>query len=82
MSVYKPLYEEANAAAIATNALLRGRAVPNFNQMYRTKVATVHAAIFAPVLITRTNVRRVVRDGFATWAQVCAGVGPARPMCR
>ena len=82
MSVYKPLYREANAAAIATNALLRGRPVPNFNQMYRTKVTTVHAAIFAPVLITRNNVNMVVRDGFATWAQVCAGIGPARPLCR
>lgn len=77
MSVYKPLYEEANAAAVAANALLRGQPVTNFTQMYHTHVAAVHAVLFKPVVITRANVRRVVRDGFATWAQVCAGIPPS-----
>jgi D-xylose transport system substrate-binding protein len=81
MTVYKPLYEEANSAAVATNHILRNQPVSNFNQYYRTHVKVVHAILFSPVLITKSNVQRVVRDGFATWAQVCAGVGPAKPRC-
>lgn len=81
MSVYKPLFLQARAAAVATAALLQGQPVTNFNQFYKTHVKTVHAVLFKPITITKANVKRVVKDGFATWAQICAGVGPAKPGC-
>lgn len=70
MTVYKPLYLEANSAALAVNAILRGHQPPGYNRMYRG----VHAALFKPIKIVKSNVARVVKDGFATWAQVCTGI--------
>ena len=74
MTVYKPLYEEANSAAVAANALVHGRPVTNFKQMYHTHKGAVHAVLFKPIVITKANIARVVKDGFATWAQICAGI--------
>lgn len=82
MDVYKPLYKEALSAARATAAILKGKPVTNFTQRYKTKVTTVKAVIFQPTLITKKNVSLIVKDGFATWKQICSGVGPARPNCK
>jgi D-xylose transport system substrate-binding protein len=74
MTAYKPVYDEAYAAAVATNAFLRGRPLA---AAFRGKLATApgmgSAVLFKPVVVTRQNVKRAFDDGHVTKKEVCQG---------
>jgi D-xylose transport system substrate-binding protein len=80
MTLYKPVYDEAYAAAAATDALLRVRPLPT---TFQGSVNVVHRTgrtlLFQAVLITRGNVREALSDGLVTKKEVCKGI--PRELC-
>jgi D-xylose transport system substrate-binding protein len=76
MTVYKPVYLEADAAAEATAAYLSHAAVPGaFNRQFKMRAGTVRAALFTPQLVTAsTMTKTVLKDHFVTRSQLCAGL--------
>lgn len=75
-TVYKSVRQEANAAAAAAIALVRGRKVPGVN----TKVSGVPSILLKPIWVTKRNYKLLFRDGALKRSQVC--VGQYRKYCK
>ena len=66
--------QEADAAAAAAIALLKGQTPQTTGEVTDTQTQKKVAAILAgPVAIFKDNVKDVVADGYITAAELCAG---------
>ena len=74
-TVYKSVRKEANAAAAAAIALVRGQKVPGVNG----KVSGTPSILLTPVWVTKRNYKLLFREGFLKMSQVC--VGQYRKFC-
>jgi D-xylose transport system substrate-binding protein len=81
MTVYKPLKQEADAAAQITAALLKGQNPTTtlsslFNGRTTNNGATsVPSVLLQPEVVTKSNIEStVIKDGFVTQQQLCQGV--------
>jgi D-xylose transport system substrate-binding protein len=68
-TVYKSVRAEANAAAAAAIALVKGRKVPGVNG----KVSGTPSILLTPVWVTKKNYKLLFKEGFLKRSQVCAG---------
>jgi D-xylose transport system substrate-binding protein len=68
-TVYKSVRREANAAAAAAIALVKGRKVQGVNG----KVSGTPSILLTPVWITKRNYTLLFKDGFLKKSQVCVG---------
>ena len=68
-TVYKSVCKEANAAAAAAIALVKGRKVPGVNDT----VSGTKSIILTPVWITKKNYKLLFKEGFLKRSQVCIG---------
>ncbi len=68
-TVYKSVRKEANAAAAAAIALLKGKKVPGVN----AKVSGTKSILLIPVWITKANYTLLFKEGFLKKSQVCIG---------
>ena len=68
-TVYKSVRREANAAAAAAIALVKGRPVPGVNG----RVSGTPSILLTPVWVTKRNYKVLFRDGFLKRSQVCVG---------
>ena len=69
-TVYKSVRLEANAAAAAAIAIIKGKPVPGVNG----KVSGTKSILLTPVWITKTNYKKLFADGFLKKSQVCNGI--------
>jgi D-xylose transport system substrate-binding protein len=69
-TVYKSVRLEANAAAAAAIAILKGKPVPGVNG----KVSGTKSILLKPVWITKANYTKLFADGFLKRSQVCNGI--------
>jgi D-xylose transport system substrate-binding protein len=69
-TVYKSVRKEANAAALAAIALVKGKKVPGVNG----SVSGTKSILLTPVWITKGNYKLLFKDGFLKKAQVCNGI--------
>jgi D-xylose transport system substrate-binding protein len=88
MTVYKPIYDEAYAAAQVAYNWVRGKGLPNnFKKNCGVGCAQasgrhVPAALYHPIEITIKNVGLPVKDKYDTWHDVCTSIGkPVKPYC-
>jgi D-xylose transport system substrate-binding protein len=73
MTVYKYVPNEANAAAAAAVALLKGKKVPGVNG-FRKNGAKKEPTVALPVIsITKANYTRLFKDKFLKKSDVCVG---------
>jgi D-xylose transport system substrate-binding protein len=73
MTVYKYVPDEANAAAAAAVALLKGKKVPGVNG-FRKNGSKKEPTVALPVVsITKANYKRLFTDGFLKRSEVCTG---------
>ncbi len=75
-TVYKSVRREANAAAAAAIALVKGRKVPGVNG----KVSGTPSILLTPVWVTKRNYKLLFSEGFLKRSQVC--VGQYRKFCK
>jgi len=68
-TVYKSVRKEANAAAAAAIAIVKGKAVPGVN----SKVSGTKSILLTPVWITKGNYKLLFTEGFLKKGQVCNG---------
>jgi D-xylose transport system substrate-binding protein len=68
-TVYKSVRAEANAAAAAAVAIVKGRKVPGVNG----KVSGTPSILLKPVWITKRNYKLLFKEGFLKRSQVCVG---------
>jgi D-xylose transport system substrate-binding protein len=68
-TVYKSVRAEANAAAAAAVALVKGRKVPGVNG----RVSGTPSILLTPVWVTKRNYKLLFREGFLKRSQVCVG---------
>jgi D-xylose transport system substrate-binding protein len=68
-TVYKSVRKEANAAALAAIAIVKGKKVPGVN----SKVSGTKSILLTPVWITKTNYKLLFKEGFLKKSQVCNG---------
>ena len=68
-TVYKSVRKEANAAAAAAIAILKGKKVPGVN----SKVSGTPSILLTPVWITKKNYTLLFKEGFLKRSQVCVG---------
>ena len=76
MSVYKPIKAEAEAAAEAAIALLRGESLDSMTGGLTLNNGTNDVPFIAltPIGVTKDNVAdTVIADGFRTWEEICVG---------
>jgi D-xylose transport system substrate-binding protein len=77
MTVFKPITFEANAAAKVAVGLATGNSAI-VKQVAKTKVANgsgkVPSLLLQPIVVTKANVSVVVKNGGATWSQICNGI--------
>jgi D-xylose transport system substrate-binding protein len=75
MSVYKPIKIEAEAAAQAAIALLRGQDVAAIaNDTINNGQNNIPFLKLTPIAVTRENIAEtVIADGFRTWEEICVG---------
>jgi D-xylose transport system substrate-binding protein len=79
-TVYKYVPLEANAAAAAAIALLKGKKVPGING-FRKNGAKKEPTVLLPVTtITKANYTRLFKDKFLKRSQVC--VGEFKKLCK
>jgi D-xylose transport system substrate-binding protein len=72
-TVYKYVPDQANAAAAAAVALLKGKKPPGINT-FRKNGSKKEPTIALPVVsITKANYTRLFKDGFLKRSQVCIG---------
>jgi len=69
-TVYKSVRREANAAAAAAIAIIKGKKVPGVNG----KVSGTKSILLTPVWITKANYKLLFTEGFLKKSQVCNGV--------
>jgi D-xylose transport system substrate-binding protein len=74
-TVYKSVRREANAAAAAAIAIVKGRKVPGVNG----KVSGTPSILLTPVWVTKRNYKLLFKEGFLKRSQVC--VGQYRKFC-
>lgn len=81
MTVYKPLRQEANAAAEAATSMLAGAPLPaEFNKIFNDGYGPVRAAIYKPKLVVRSTIRKtVIKNRFVSKRQLCKGLAK---LCR
>jgi D-xylose transport system substrate-binding protein len=84
MTVYKAIRPQAEAAAVIACDLATGRSVPaevTSGKTLNNGAKEVPSVLLVPIAVTRENVKdTVLRDGFWTKEQVCAG--PYDSACR
>jgi len=68
-TVYKSVRKEANAAAAAAVAIVKGKKVPGVNG----KVSGTKSILLTPVWITKHNYKLLFSEGFLKKGQVCNG---------
>jgi D-xylose transport system substrate-binding protein len=68
-TVYKAVRREANAAAAAAIAIVKGKKVPGVN----AKVSGTKSILLTPVWITKANYKLLFKEGFLKRSQVCIG---------
>jgi D-xylose transport system substrate-binding protein len=68
-TVYKSVRKEANAAAKAAIALIKGKKVPGVNG----KVSGTKSILLTPVWVTKANYKLLFKEGFLKKSQVCNG---------
>jgi D-xylose transport system substrate-binding protein len=68
-TVYKSVRKEANAAAAAAIAIVKGRKVPGVNG----KVSGTPSILLTPVWVTKRNYKLLFKEGFLKRSQVCVG---------
>ncbi len=68
-TVYKSVRREANAAAAAAIALVKGRKVPGVNG----KVSGTPSILLTPTWVTKKNYKVLFTEGFLKRSQVCVG---------
>jgi D-xylose transport system substrate-binding protein len=68
-TVYKSVRKEANAAAAAAIAIVRGKKVQGVNG----KVSGTPSILLTPVWITKKNYTLLFKEGFLKRSQVCVG---------
>jgi D-xylose transport system substrate-binding protein len=68
-TVYKSVRKEANAAAAAAIAIIKGKRVPGVN----AKVSGTKSILLQPVWITKKNYKLLFTEGFLKRSQVCIG---------
>jgi D-xylose transport system substrate-binding protein len=76
MSVYKPIKAEAEAAAAAGIALLRGESLDSLTGGLTLNNGTndIPFVALTPIGVTKDNVgETVIADGFRTWEEICVG---------
>jgi len=78
-TVYKPIAQEANAAAALAISLVKGtKAVTNgFTADSTVAGRKVPSVLLVPTMITKKNVEVTVTTGFRTAAEICAIAGAA-----
>jgi D-xylose transport system substrate-binding protein len=69
-TVYKSVRLEANAAARAAIAIIKGQPVPGVNG----KTSGTKSILLTPVWITKSNYTKLFTDGFLKKGQVCNGI--------
>jgi D-xylose transport system substrate-binding protein len=77
MSVYKPITQEAAAAAKVAVGLAMGKKNA-VSAVAKTKVGNgagrVPSVLLTPIAVTKSNVGVVVKTGGATWKAICSGI--------
>jgi D-xylose transport system substrate-binding protein len=77
MTVFKPITLEAAAAAKVAVGLATGNKAV-VKQTAKTKVANgagnVPSVLLQPIVVTKDNVAVVVKNGGATWSDICNGI--------
>jgi len=68
-TVYKSVRKEANAAAAAAIAIVKGKKVPGVNG----NVSGTKSIILKPVWVTKKNYKLLFTEGFLKRSQVCIG---------
>jgi D-xylose transport system substrate-binding protein len=69
-TVYKSVRKEANAAAAAAIAIIKGKPVKGVN----AKVSGIKSILLTPVWITKKNYTLLFKEGFLKKGQVCKGI--------
>jgi D-xylose transport system substrate-binding protein len=73
MTVYKYVPTEANAAAAAAIAIIKGKKIPGING-FRKNGSKKEPTVALPVTsITKANYTRLFKDGFLKRSEVCTG---------
>jgi D-xylose transport system substrate-binding protein len=73
MTVYKPVKQEADAAAKAAIALINGQ-TPQTTSTVKNGSAQTPAVLLNPISLTKSNIKQtVLKDGFLTRGQICVG---------
>jgi D-xylose transport system substrate-binding protein len=75
-TVYKSVRREANAAAAAAIAIIKGKKVPGVNG----KTSGTKSILLTPVWVTKKNYTILFKDGFLKKSQVC--IGPYKKFCK
>lgn len=80
MTVYKPIKQEADAAAKLTVELLRGQSASQATDIIRDPQGNrdVKSVLLTPQSIMSGNVKVPVEDGFVTKSELCTGPFAAR----
>jgi D-xylose transport system substrate-binding protein len=73
MTVYKPVDQEALAAAEAALALRGGEEVSGAEDTVNNEATDVPAILLEPVAVTAENLSRPVDDGFVEVSAICTG---------
>jgi D-xylose transport system substrate-binding protein len=68
-TVYKSVRKEANAAAAAAIAIVKGKKVPGVNG----SVSGTKSILLTPVWVTKANYKLLFKEGFLKRGQVCVG---------
>jgi D-xylose transport system substrate-binding protein len=68
-TVYKSVHKEANAAAAAAIAIIKGKKVPGVNK----NVSGTPSILLTPVWITKSNYKLLFKEKFLKKSQVCIG---------
>jgi D-xylose transport system substrate-binding protein len=73
MTVYKPIKEEANAAADLAVKLYKGQKHMSMADSVKDPEsgASIPSVLLSPIAITKSNIKRVINDGFAKRSDVC-----------
>ena len=73
MTVFKPIVQEASAAARGAVALAKGQGASGATTV-SNGAGQVPSVLLTPIVVTKGNVATVVKYGGATWAQICSGI--------
>jgi len=76
-TVFKPIAQEANAAAALAVALFKGQKATTATGKTSQGTAMVPSVLLTPTAITASNVEVVVKSGQTTAAKICAIAGAA-----